>query len=882
MTTSPLLIDLAQVDDLAAVGGKAFNLSRVRRLRLPTPDGVVVPDAVFQRHLARSGVLSNIETLFQGLDDLPTSRIETASAAIRERITITTLTAEFRDALSEVWEEQWPRRRLAVRSSAVGEDGAQTSFAGQLNSHLDIDDPAALETAIKATWSSLFSLRVLLYARYHKLRVRHMGVIVQPLVQARLSGVLFTRDPAGRRADAMLAEYCAGLGEQVVSGAVTPSRLSIHRRDLKVTVEHPGGARGALDGAATQAIRAIARMALQLEAEFGVPQDVEWCIDGNGQPVILQARPATRVAAPGITAKVHWSNANIAENFPEPVSPFLFSIVKPGYSAYFRNLGLGFGVSRRRLAAMAEPLDNIVGLQGGRLYYNLTNIHALLQMMPGGRRLVEFFNLFVGADAIPAPPSAGLGPLARVLEAVRISGSILWQYLFIQKRIRRFETRVDAFADATRPSGLIDKSRAALAADLEAFLTIRLTQWNDAALADTAAMVCYGLLKAQLGRALGDGDQTTLHNNLLKGLPGLVSAEPVTKLWALSQRIAGDAALNALFARESAAQILERLKQPDFEDFNQAFTDYLEHWGFRSSGELMLTTPTPQEDPRPVLRLLQTYVRTHSASPEELTRAQSLERQAATAQVVAQLSPRWWCSVPLLSRASRFRILLAATQGAISLRERARMKQALLYTRLRHVALAMGDRLQEAGLLERRDDVFLLTIHETRDLATNGAAGAAGLHATLEARRDAMANYQVHEPPDRLALAPAEQWQPSSRATRPGLNGEGAVHWLHGSGACGGSASGVAAVVLDVANADWVEAGQILVTRQTDPGWATVFFLVQGLVIERGGMLSHGAIIAREYGIPAVVGVPEATRLIRDGQQLRVDGDQGVVEVNGR
>jgi PAS domain S-box-containing protein len=205
-----------------------------------------------------------------------------------------------------------------------------------------------------------------------------------------------------------------------------------------------------------------------------------------------------------------------------------------------------------------------------------------------------------------------------------------------------------------------------------------------------------------------------------------------------------------------------------------------------------------------------------------------------------------------------------------------RMKQALLYTRLRHVALALGDRLVEQGVVAARDDVFYLSIDETIALADGNRQGLDGLRDAIAERRAEHLACEAMSPPDVLSLAPGEAWAPGTDAPQA-IDRERRAS-LKGSGACGGTAVGPAAVVVDVTQADSLAAGTILVTRQTDPGWAAVFFLVKGLVVERGGMLSHGAIIAREYGIPAVVGVPDATQLIRDGDVLRVDGDAGVVE----
>jgi pyruvate,water dikinase len=207
-------------------------------------------------------------------------------------------------------------------------------------------------------------------------------------------------------------------------------------------------------------------------------------------------------------------------------------------------------------------------------------------------------------------------------------------------------------------------------------------------------------------------------------------------------------------------------------------------------------------------------------------------------------------------------MLLAATQGSIRLRERARFRQALLYTRLRRILLAIGDRLVASGVFAARDDVFFLEVDEL-DALLAGELPAASAGASIEARR------KLHESYVRAASAGALQ-----AAVQP----EGAA-LLRGTGACGGAYRGRAAVLEDAQQAAGLSPGSLLVTRQTDPGWAAVFFVVRGLVVERGGMLSHGAIIAREYGIPAVVGVPGAMDLIRNGDDVEVNGDRGTVEI---
>jgi pyruvate,water dikinase len=262
-----------------------------------------------------------------------------------------------------------------------------------------------------------------------------------------------------------------------------------------------------------------------------------------------------------------------------------------------------------------------------------------------------------------------------------------------------------------------------------------------------------------------------------------------------------------------------------------------------------------------MIALLQSYLGNDGLGPEALARAQAEAREAATHTLLR--------GEPYLRRVG-LRIVLRATQGAIRMRERARMKQALLYTRLRHVVLRIGDALVANGALDTREDVFFLGVDEIR------GGVARGIVASRKAEFAAFAHVQ---PPDSFSLEPGAAWKSVGHVPSQAVD-EKAI--LRGTSACGGETRGIAHVIEDVAGIGAFRAGEILVTRQTDPGWAAVFFMVKGLVIERGGMLSHGAIIAREYGIPAVVGVPGATRRIASGEQVRVDGDQGVVELAGR
>lgn len=851
-------------------GAKARNLARLGRLGYRVPPGVVVADGAFQRHLREAGVEDLCGRLVSRLMALETGEIRRQCAVIRERILETPLGRDLRNELGRV-HSAWNGKRLAVRSSAAGEDRNDASFAGQLESVLGVASPGQLEDAIRTVWASLWSERSLLYARHRGFGSMRMGVIVQEQIDAQFSGVLFTRNPVvASSGEETVIEYTAGLGDRLVAGEITPSRARVRHSDLTVACDDTG-ARAAEPALPDETLVRLTRIGFELEQALGAPQDVEWSVDGQGV-VLLQARPVTATGA----GRVVWTNANIAENFPDVVSPFLYSIVRQGYTAYFRNLGLGFGISRRRIAAMSEVLRDIVGLQGGRLYYNLTHIHAALYLMPGGPWLARWFNQFTGAREFPKVAEVRANAAQRLFELARVVVMTAWKYLRVHRRIARFERTVDRYAEATHPRLLTVKRLPELASDLRGFMDIRLNRWNDAALADTAAMVCCGALKYVLPRNGSVPEEETVHGTLLSGLPGIASARPIVELWKLSREIRGDPRLRSLFASATAAGISERLASPEFAAFGKRFERYLDLWGFRYSRELMLTNPTPREDPLPVIRLLQSYAKEVGRGPEEISAGQRAIREQLTQRIATRLTPQAWLRWLPLTKAGRFRWMLRAAQGSILLRERARMKQALLYTRLRHVVLRIGEELAALGRIDRRESVFQLEADEVLALA-NGTLAPQRARELIRGRQEEQERFAGIEPPDSLVLAPGEHWRPESAA--PVVAQEGAIQSLRGSCACGGRVEGVAAVVLDVREADRVRAGDILVTRQTDPGWAAVFFLIKGLIIERGGMLSHGAIIAREYGIPAVVGVPEATLRIRSGDRVRVDGDQGVVEL---
>jgi pyruvate,water dikinase len=358
----------------------------------------------------------------------------------------------------------------------------------------------------------------------------------------------------------------------------------------------------------------------------------------------------------------------------------------------------------------------------------------------------------------------------------------------------------------------------------------------------------------------------------------------VIELWKLSRLVHSDPALGELLAGCEESELWERLREDErFAVFRKEFETFLEDWGFRCSGELMMTVKSFQEDPSGVFSLLKSYVALDGESPVEMLQRQAEERRSETKRVFRALRRRKvfrWLPWPNMKFVAK--IVLRWTQRAIGLRERARLKQSLLYSRCRRVVVRIGEKLVERGFLKRSEDVFFLTHQELDALVSGGAMFPRTVSSLVELRRTEHSRLGEMTLPDTMTLPEGAYSDPDKEAGRQEpFAAEDNSDVMSGIGVCGGRVTARATVLRDVSESGRLTAGDILVTRQTDPGWAPVFFVVSGLVMERGGMLSHGAIVAREYGIPTVVGVDGATRRIGSGQTVSVDGDAGRVEIIG-
>ncbi len=891
MTDPPFVLTDADDADAATWGGKGAALTRLAAAGLPVPPLVAVPPAAFHASLTdahRAALAASAEGSLdpEGLGDALADLA--SSPAVAEAL------AEALGAMGG---------RVAVRSSAPDEDGAQHAFAGQLESFLNVA-PADVAARVADVWRSAFAPRVWAYrsARGIDGPPQPPAVVIQAMVDAQAAGVAFTADPVSGRRDVAVVAAVRGLATTLVDGRADAETVTVDRAGHVVT-RTPGrqtlADRVSDDGVevclalggpvltAADAAR-VAALARRAQASLGgAPQDVEWALDREDRLWLVQSRPITTLVeeggkrteereeipaprfplpAPDVSRVRLWDNSNIVESYGGVTSTLTFSFARRAYEAVYREFCRLLGVPEARVEAEADTFAAMIGRVRGRVFYNLGNWYRVLALLPGYRLNAPLMEGMMGVkEPIPAhlkPEPAAVGKLADALGLARSVAGLVWAHVRLPAMQRAFRARLDR---VLAPVDLDAMPLDALADHYRYVERELLTKWDAPLVNDFFAMIWFGVAGQLADRWIAPGAL----GGLLAGDGDVISAEPARRVGAMARLAVGDAPLvDALRTGDAEAVQAAVDARPAIAALG---ADYLERFGDRCLEELKLESPTLADDPLPLWRA----VGATAARPDGATAgadgvaAAAAQRAGAEAERMNALARH-----PL--RRLVFGFVLRHARGRVRDRENLRFERTRVFGRARRIVRAMSTHLADAGRLESADDVFHLDLAELLGACdgTGTTADLTGLAAVRRAETDA---YRAGDPPpDRFTTTGAVALSPLTDSSAPAA-GAPAGEVRTGLGCCPGVVEGPVRVVRDPRGVT-LAPGTILVAERTDPGWILLFPACAGLVVERGSLLSHSAIVARELGLPAAVSVPGVTAWLADGDRVRLDGATGRVE----
>ena len=886
MESGFLVLDLD--DDSLTVenaGGKAANLSRLATSGFPVPQGFVLGVAAYAVHVRASGLLDRIAMALESVAGPQNADLGGLAAEIEgwflESEVDPKLFAAVADRYAAMGEPP-----VAVRSSATLEDLSDFSYAGQQETFLNVRGEGELRRAILRCWASLFSERAIAYriATGESGVDVGIGVVVQELVPARAAGVLFTADPRSGIRREMVVEAVSGLGEGLVSGRLEPDRYRIDAATGSVLESHRGERSSSLQPMDTGGTRMIdepdilvlsdelmgqlADMGNRASRLFGGPQDIEWALADDGI-WILQSRWITSLypVPDGFDPNEIHVLASYAstQGVPDPITPLGRDLIKSIDTAAGRVFGYEVGVDSPEVMFEAgERLwTDVTSLFRSRLGRRV--LHGLLRAFdPSAERSLRSLRR---DPRLATKGGVSLGFAWRVLPAAApMIGGLLVALFRPHRESRRFRTEAEIELDRIRArfegeAGLSERADLAVSATMQMTETM-LPRFIPRFWAGALAQGVFNLL----ARSVPGGSELVLRAT--RGLPNNVTSEMNLRLAEVAEVIADDPSSIRLFADETASSLsvrfMDRRLPAPAQDGVEGF---LEEYGARGIGEIDVGRIRWSDEPEPVLQTLKDYVALteEGSSPRQRFADAALDADEAIIRVVRELKGTR-LGLPKSGLASWAAVRMRALTG---LRESPKFNTVRVHGLVREAMLESGHDLAEQGILEKAEDVFYLKADELR----LGPPALDGSWKTLvRDRKAAMQREEKRRQLPSLLLSDGRAFYESVEVD-PDDSSD-----LTGDPVSPGVVEGRVRVISDPSR-ERVAPGEILVCRATDPAWTPLFLAAGGVVMEVGGLMTHGSVVAREFGIPAVVGVRQATSLLHTGQQIRLDGTAGRISI---
>ncbi|MFL5754491.1 MAG: PEP/pyruvate-binding domain-containing protein [Bacteroidia bacterium] len=843
-------------------GGKAGNLFVLKEAGLNIPKFVVIPAEV---------LLSLIEG----------KKSEDLSSAITNFQIPEKFIAELADHFSNV-------TYFAVRSSAVGEDGTAHSFAGQFESYLYVSKDQ-LEDKIKKVWRSAFSGRVAAYREANKLEdQKGIAVIVQEMVEADVAGVAFGINPVtGNRKEKVISAVF-GLGEGLVSGELNADTFTVKEngtidQQLAVkthqlvfntalqsgTLKVPVPAHYNASALSNQQVTELSALLHQLYLGYGTYQDIEFAYKDQ-QLFLLQARPVTTLDKLSDAGGEHiiWDNSNIIESYPGVTTPLTFSFILKVYEAvYIQFVGM-MGVSKNDVEENKEVFANMLGLINGRVYYNLLSWYKALALLPGYSINAGFMEKMMGVkerfELKKAKARSRSMEKLRVLNMVRV---MLKNLRGLPKMRRDFVRDFNITMERYSKIDFNTKSADELMYLYLDFEQTLLKKWKAPLVNDFFAMIYFGILQKLVLKYKID-ETGNVHNNLMCGARDIISTEPIQRCLRIATLIQENPGTKKIFLDSEVEEILAEMEHGNLNPGIKAEIDsYIEKFGDRCVGELKLETITYKQNPAAFTRIIKSYVEQGITSANSHSDMDTRMRREAESKVKKALAGKPFKKVLFNYFLKRSRIL-------VSSRENLRYERTRAFGMVRELFCAIGNKFYAEGITTRPRDIFYLTKEEIFD-HIKGTSVNIKPAELIDLRKNQFSAFESMNTSERIDTRGIVYAGNNFNQQRKEANLQAD---LKGLGCCPGR---VKAKVQVVRNPDEVKNlnGDILVTSSTDPGWVTLFPTASGILVERGSLLSHSAIVSREMGKPCIVGITGLLDRLATGDEVEMDGSTGQIVI---
>ena len=832
-------------DKYELMGGKATALSKMGKVIDNIPDWFVIT--------------------YEGFDIKERRILEEAEKEINERI------------------KDYPENTyFAIRSSAGNEDSKENSFAGQFDTFLYVKKENVIDK-VKDVYMSAFSNRIEIYRKENNIKdITIPSIIVQKMINSEKAGVAFGANPITSNVKEVVINAVFGLGSSLVDGIATADTYTIIGNNIKKNIAQKDFLHKLENGQvitdkidvnqkekqvlSKSEILQVKELVQKSGEFFGRFQDIEWAFE-NGKLYLLQSRPITTLGNNKTEeGKINiFDNSNIVESYGGITTPLTFSFIRMVYESVYIELCKIFNIKQEKIEINSQMFKNMLALIDGRVYYNLYGWYGLLSMFPGINSNKKFMEQMMGVkeelpnDLFPVPKS----DFRDKISLVRAGFGLIKGFFTIKGMTSKFYDRLN---DALKDKNIENMNLYELHDYYYELERKLLHKWDAPLVNDFLAMIFYGQLKNECIKKFKE-EAELIHNDLLCSEGGIISAEPARRIREMAGIAVEDDEIIKSLENDDLWYIKKNL--PRYKKLNDKINEYLEKFSDRCLQELKLETETLKDNPSSLYMSIATFAKRLRDNKVQIIDLENTRKNAEKKVKEA-------FGIDILGKA-KFTFILKKARFTVKNRENLRFERTRLFGRVREIFLRIGFILTSMNVIEDKRDIFYLEVNEIL-FFIDGKSTTNNLKELIKIRKEQYEKYKYTNPDERFFTYDAVNIGNKFKKEDIIKNTEEQnLTILKGIGASPGKVTGIARVITNPKNAK-INQGEILVAEYTDPGWIMLFPASKGILVERGSLLSHSAIVSRELGIPAIVGITGLIQNIKTGDKLEIDGTTGIIK----